>query len=451
MKTLIIGAGPVGLGCAKALAEAAVDYVQVEATDHVGGNWAHGVYTTAHIISSRKTTEYADHPMPRHWPAFPSAKQMCTYYNDYADTYELRQRIRFETRVTAMRPLERGWEVDFEAADTERFAAVVICNGHHWKRVYPEWAADFSGEVLHSKDYKRPEQLAGKRVLVVGGGNSGCDIAAEAARVASSTDWSLRQGVHFLPKTLFGVPTVELMRPWMPVGVQRAMLKLLTRITVGPYEGYGLPTPSHRLFEEHPTINTEIFRYLDHGKISVRPGVSSVDGDTVHFVDGASKAYDLVACGTGYAVSLPMLPEGMLEVRGKVAQLIGGMLIPGQRDVYVVGTTQPRYGLGPLVTPAAQLLARWIRLQEDLDLPLVEVLQAMGQKPPHTHLVDPHQALRQIRLARRTEPLIRRQANQMLARRSSRSSQSLGRDLFEGHRPRTTGGSPLEFQPRPPA
>ena len=96
---LVIGAGPVGLAVAKALGEVVLDYVQVEATDHVGGNWAHGVYTTAHIISSKKTTEYADFPMPTHYPDFPSASQMRAYFESYADAFQLRARIRFDTHL----------------------------------------------------------------------------------------------------------------------------------------------------------------------------------------------------------------------------------------------------------------------------------------------------------------------------------------------------------------
>lgn len=413
---LVIGAGPVGLGCAKALGEAGVAYVQVEATDHVGGNWAHGVYETAHIISSRKTTEYADYPMPSHWPAFPSAAQMCAYYNDYADAFDLREKIRFSCPVTALEPLQQGWQATFADGSSEAFAGVVVCNGHHWKRVHPSWAGDFAGEVLHSKDYKQPDQLRGKRVLVVGGGNSGCDIAAEAARVSERAEWSLRQGVHFIPKTLFGVRTAELAVPWMPVFLQRIVLRALTRLTVGRYEDYGLPKPTHRLFEAHPTVSSEVFRYLDHGTLSVRPDVVRVDGHTVYFANGTQGEYDLIATATGFDVCVPMLPEGTLEVQGKVAQLVGGMLVPGQRDLYVVGTTQPRYGLGPLVTPGARLLARWIQLQAEIEPPLVDVLQAMGARPPTTHLVDPHAALRQIRMAHRMEGAIRRKARQ-LARR----------------------------------
>jgi len=401
---LVIGAGPLGLGCAKALAEAGVAYVQAEATDHVGGNWAHGVYETAHIISSRKTTEFPDWPMPADYPDFPSRAQMEAYYNAFADEFALRDRIVFDHPVTSVRPrADDRWDVTFEGADgapEERvFKGVLVCNGHHWDKVLPPWTADYAGEVLHSKDYKRPEQLADKRVLVLGGGNSGCDIASEAARVGAECDWSLRRGYHFQPKTILGRPSVELLNPYTPLVVQRFFAWLLRRIAIGRYADYGLPEPDHKLYEAHPTVNSEVFHYLKHGRITPRPDVVDVRDRTVVFGDGTEAQYDLVVCATGYRVSFPFLEDGLLEVVGKTAQTVGGCLLPGRRHLYIVGTSQVRYGIGPLVRPYAVLIADWIGLQDGMELPLADVLVAMGAKPPTTHLVDPHSALRQLKLA----------------------------------------------------
>ncbi len=103
----VIGAGPVGLSVARALAKAGIGYEQLEADADVGGNWRHGVYSSAHIISSRKTTEYADYPMPADYPDFPSAEQMRAYLADYVDHFDLRRHIQFNTRVEFCRPLNR--------------------------------------------------------------------------------------------------------------------------------------------------------------------------------------------------------------------------------------------------------------------------------------------------------------------------------------------------------
>lgn len=408
---LVIGAGPTGLAMAKALGEAGIPYVQVEATGDVGGNWAHGVYETAHIISSRRTTEYEDFPMPSNWPDFPSAQQMHAYYRMYAEKFRLYDRMRLNTAVSAVRQREdQLWDVTFGDGTSAVYKGVAVCNGHHWAKVYPGWTADFAGEVLHSKDYERPEQLRGKRVLVIGGGNSGCDLASEAARVGTRADWSLRRGYWFLPKTVFGRPSVELMKPWLPVFAQRLMIRFFLRIIVGRYEDYGLPTPDHRIFEAHPSISTEVFHYLKHGRLHPKPEVAGVDGRAVKFADGTSEEYDLVALGTGFDVSFPFLPEGTVPVKGKVPQLYAGMLRPEHRHLWVIGGYQPRYGVGPLLRPLALLLADWVRLQDEIDVPLGELLRRLGQKPPASHLVDPHAAIRQMRWGRRIVPLLRWQA-----------------------------------------
>src|SRR5688572_18887318 len=101
----VIGAGPVGLAVAKALRQHGIPYEQLEANDDLGGNWYHGVYETAHIISSKKTTEYADYPMPDDYPDFPSAQQMVDYLRSYSEAFGLRSHIQFRTKVVLARPL----------------------------------------------------------------------------------------------------------------------------------------------------------------------------------------------------------------------------------------------------------------------------------------------------------------------------------------------------------
>jgi len=430
---LIIGAGPVGLAMAKALGEAGLDYVQVEATDHVGGNWAHGVYTTAHIISSRKTTEYADFPMPAHYPDFPSASQMRAYFESYADAFKLRERIRFGASVARVTPVgphaSDGWDVTFEGApQPERFRGVLVCNGHHWARSFPPWARLGDGihpSVMHSKDFIEPDQLKGKRVLVVGGGNSACDIVSEAARVSTRADWSLRRGYWFMPKTFFGIPTIEMAQPWLPVPAQRLIVQGLIKLVVGDYARYGLPAPDHKLFEAHPTVSTEIFHYLKHGRIHPRPDVARLDSVAgsaaarVTFTDDAVADYDVIVSATGYDVSVPFLPTGMVPVKGKVAELWAGMLRPQWRHLWIIGTTQPRYGLGGLVRPGARLVARWCHLQDELEVPLGEVMRGLGLRPPTTHLMDPHAILRMIAVAQRLTPLLRWRARHQLRKVAS--------------------------------
>lgn len=407
-KFLVVGAGPVGLATAKAFVDAGIPYDQIDADTDVGGNWKHGVYRSAHIISSKRTTEYADFPMPADYPDFPSREQMLAYLNAYAAAFNLRENIEFNKKVVMIAPrADDLHEAEFADGEKRVYKGVAVASGHHWRKRFPVYEGEFAGEYFHSKDYKSPEQLAGKRVLVIGGGNSACDVASEAARVGQSCDLSLRRGYWFLPKTLFGKPTAESVLKYFPVSVQRFFMKAALRVVLGKYEDYGLPPPDHKIFEKHPTLNSELLHYLKHGRIKPRPDIKRYEGKTVHFADGASSEYDAVVCGTGFDISFPFLPAGTVEVKnGNLALVYAGCALEHYKNLYILGTTQPRYGFGPLVTPASQMLARIIRLQDEMELPIGFVMKESGLKPPDSHLIDPISALRQMRIAKYTLPLL---------------------------------------------
>jgi cation diffusion facilitator CzcD-associated flavoprotein CzcO len=361
--------------------------------------------------------------MPDHYPDFPSRSQMREYLRAYADHFGLTANIQFRTKVVRALPRANDrWEVELADGARRLYKGLVVCNGHHWSRRWPDYPGQFTGEYIHSKDYQSPSQLEGRRVLVIGGGNSACDIAAEAARVGLSCQLSLRRGYWFLPKTIFGRPLVELIKWWMPVGFQRLALKIILRVMVGSYEQYGLPRPEHRIFEAHPTINSELLHYMKHGRIRPRPDIARFDGRRVHFVDGASEEFDLVICATGFNVDFPFLPPGLVPVKGSLAQLYGGAMLPNYKNLYIVGTTQPRYGFGPLATIGGDLLARVIKLQDELELPIGLVLKETGKKLPTSHLVNPHQAMRRMKIDRLLLPLLRYRERQVRRRVVGRSA-----------------------------
>ena len=430
-KFLIIGAGPCGLGVAKSLKEAGISYTQVEADNEVGGNWYHGVYESVHIISSRKTTEYADFPMPSDYPDFPSRQQMADYYKLYTDTFDLRENIEFNTKIVKCLPSADGsWEVELsfdshvhaakkpskDGIQKEKriYKGVIVCNGHHWDKRFPQFEGEFAGEIIHSKDFKNPEQLKDKRVLVIGGGNSACDVVSEAARVGREAHLSLRRGYWFLPKTLFGQPSAESWALYLPVFLQRAILKVFLKIVVGKYEDYGLPHPDHKLFEHHPTVSSEILHYLKHGRIKPHKDIKKLDGKTVEFVDGEKIEIDLIVCATGYFVSFPFLPEGLVPVKnGNIAQVYAGCALPDYKNIYIFGTQQVRYGVGPLITPAAALLAQMLKIQDEMQLPIGLVMKESGAKLPDSHLVDPIASLRRMRIAHHTLPLLLRKEKKL--------------------------------------
>jgi hypothetical protein len=121
----------------------------------------------------------------------------------------------------------------------------------------------------------------------------------------------------------------------------------------------------------------------------------------VEFVDGSREEFDMVVAATGFHVSFPFLPKDLVPVQGGLAFLYAGCVLPTVKNLYVIGTGQARYGFGPLLTPAAELVARLIQLQEKMELPIGLVMKESGVPLPTTHLVDPHDALRKMKLAKR--------------------------------------------------
>lgn len=413
-KHLIIGAGFVGLGMAQGLQAANIPYDQVDASDDIGGNWYHGVYQTAHIISSRRITQFTHFPMPKDYPDFPSAQQMRDYLHAFADRFELQQNIELNRSVSYVRPIENNlWEVTFADGEQRIYKGILLCNGHHWCKRFPEFKGAFNGEIIHSKDYKKPEQLVGKRVLVIGGGNSACDIAAEAARVAVKSVLSMRESVWFIPKTFAGIPIADLIKWWMPEWYQRLMAYGIIRLNFGEHKNYGLAEPNYRIFEKHPTLNNEVPYYIKHGRIIPKPAVSQLKGDEVEFVDRTSEKFDLIVCATGYDVSYPFLPQELQRVSGAVVQCYAGAFLEDYKGLYYIGWGQARGGVGSLMAAYAPLFARYLQLQDQVNVPLGLVFKEMGQQLPKTHLSDPQQIFRQLKLANLFFNLIARKAAQI--------------------------------------
>ncbi len=401
----IIGGGFSGLGVAAAMSSHGIPFDLLEADDDVGGNWYHGVYETAHIISSKKTTEYSDYPMPDDYPDFPSAAQMLAYLRDYCDRMAIREHVQLRTFVEHVRPAPGdAWEVSLRGGETRRYRGVVICNGHHWDKRIPTYPGTFTGELIHSKDYKSPDLLRGRRVLVIGGGNSACDVAVEAARFAACSHISLRRGYWFLPKTLLGVPTVEYLRPFFPLWAQRLFIRALVRIVFGRYERYGLPRPDHKIFERHPTLNSQLLYFIKHGRIRPERDIARYDGRIVEFTDGRRQEFDLIVAATGFHVSLPMLDADVLEWKDGYPQLIEGIFPPNHKNLYVFGLGQPRYGAGPLISAGSDLLCRIVKTQPALRHPIGRILQRLGRTAPDTWLKDPIKVLRGIETSKRIVP-----------------------------------------------
>ncbi|MCC0176332.1 NAD(P)-binding domain-containing protein [Waterburya agarophytonicola K14] len=428
-KQLIIGAGFVGLGMAQALKEGGIAYDQVDASDDLGGNWHHGVYETAHIISSRKVTEFSCFPMPESYPDFPSRENMRDYIHSFAEHFDLRSHVELNRQVVRVLPVEDNlWQVSFDNGEERLYKGVVMCNGHHWCKRFPEFEGKFDGEIIHSKDYKKPQQLQNKKVLVIGGGNSACDIASEAARVGSKCTLSMRDSVWFIPKTFMGIPVADLGKKGKtPAWYQRLMTYILIRLTFGQHETYGMPKPKHRIYDRHPTINNEVPYYIKHGRIIYKPGVHRLDGKSVEFTDGSRDEFDLIVCATGYYVAYPFLPPELQRVKGSVVQCYGDSFLDDYKGLAYIGWYQPRSGIGSVLGAFAPIFARYLKLQDEINIPLGLVLKEIGKKPRQTHLIDPNDIYQEVEQAERNFDKIAQQASQIDAKYPNFHNQPLAK------------------------
>ena len=374
-KVCIVGAGSSGLTACQVLAARGIPFDCFEKGSAIGGNWRYGndngtssAYKSLHINSARKLMSYKAFPMPDDYPDYPSHWQVAKYFDDYAERFGLAEKITFRTEVIAAEPAREGWSVTVEDADgerrTEAYRAVVVANGHHWKPRWPEppfpGADAYEGEQMHVHHYREPDVLEGKRVLVLGIGNSAVDVAVESSRIAEKTFLAMRRGAYVLPKFLGGKPIDESPPPvmtYLPISVQRFFFNRLLKMSIGEMTDYGLPKPDHKLLEAHPTVSSELLPRLGHGDITAKPNISRfAGGRSVRFDDGSEEEIDLVIYCTGYAISFPFLDERVFVARDNRMPLYQRVVSAENPGLYFVGFVQP---LGPIM-PIAETQAEWI-------------------------------------------------------------------------------------------
>lgn len=372
-KFALIGAGPMGLAAAKTLLEQGIPFQGFELHSDVGGLWdidapLSTMYETAHLISSKTMTEFADFPMDASVAEYPSHRDMAQYFRDFADHYKIRDHFQFETRVTQVEPLGgdgEGWRVTWEQSGTTHqavFAGVLIANGTLSEPNLPDFAGEFAGELLHSSQYRSPKQFDDKRVLVVGAGNSGCDIAVDAIHHGQSCDLSMRRGYYFVPKYVFGRPADTLGGAIkLPMWLKRKVDGTILKWFVGDPSKYGFPIPDYRLYESHPIVNSLVLFHAGHGDLKVRPDIDRLDGHRVHFKDGSSAEYGLILAATGYKLHYPFIDHDALNWQGDAPHLFLNAMHPARDDLFVLGMVEAS-GLGWQGRhEQAEMVARYIK------------------------------------------------------------------------------------------
>ena len=413
----MIGAGPSGLAALKVLRQQGfTGAIGLEQSDRVGGNWVFSpvpghssVFETTHIISSKSLSEYSDFPMPAHYPDYPSHRQMAEYFENYAAHFDLHAQIRFGVRIERAEPIESGWRLTLSGGTIEDYDAVLVASGHHWDPRMPSYPGRYTGQLLHSREFKSAAPFRGSRVLVIGGGNSACDIAVETSRVALACRISTRRGYYIVPKFMFGVPAdlLNAGMQWLPALLRHRLSRWTWRLVTGGMARYGLPEPTHGITEAHPTVNSELLYFIRHGKIHPRPDITGFDGLRVHFADGRSEEFDTIIAATGFKISFPFLDRSVVDFSEGLVPLYLRVFPPRLAGLYFIGLVQPQGCIWPLAEAQARVvagvLAGELRLPADLDeaarRDAARISDRFTPSARHTVEVDYHDHLRELHRA----------------------------------------------------
>ncbi len=394
----IIGAGPAGLATLKTMRDSGHDVDCFEMSDTIGGHWNHD-YDALHLITSRQVTGFEGFPMPEDWPLFPHRNQMLEYFHLFADAFDLKSYITFNTGVTSVEPLatdgpvgSAGWAVTTTDGLRREYDGVLVANGHLRDQKWPHIPGEFTGKQIHSGSYRNTADIEGKRVLVIGSGNSGCDVAVDAAQGYFDTHIVIRRGHHFQPKTFFGKPRSEL--GWMQefsFEEQDLLSRLMMRVAIGEASDYpGMPIPDHRaLADGPPVVNDLLLYWVQHGRITVRPGIERFQGKTVYFEDGSSSEFDTILWATGFHASLPFIDSDLLEFEDGVPLRVGGAVVPvGLEKLYLIGMIGARGPQPPIYPLQAELALRMIALHEAADGGFMPIAGPLTQAQEHEWRID---------------------------------------------------------------
>jgi dimethylaniline monooxygenase (N-oxide forming) len=330
-------------------------------------NGRSSAYKTLHINTAKNLTNFSDFKFPEGTQPFPDHRDMHAYFTRFVDHFGLLPVIRFGSHVTSVRPVDgrgltRGrWIVETDKGNGGTFDTVIVASGHLSKPLHVERLRAFKGEYLHSHDYREPEPFVGKRVCIVGVGNSGCDIASDLATVTPRTVVVARSGLRIAPKLLFGVPftdlTMRLAHPLIPEWIGRAVTKALIRLIHGPMERLGFKPLKGR---SHAVSNATIVQHIAYRRVEVKHDILRIEGKVITFTDGTQEEFDTLVAATGYLVDFPFLSSDILPVRDNVVELYNRIVPPDWPGLYFMGLLN----LNGAANQAYERQAPWIVAME---------------------------------------------------------------------------------------
>ncbi|XP_037354819.1 flavin-containing monooxygenase 5 [Talpa occidentalis] len=385
-RVAVVGSGASGLSSIKCCLDEGLEPVCFERSDDIGGLWRFqekpeegraSIYRSVVINTSKEMMCFSDYPIPDHFPNFMHNSQVLEYFRMYAKAFDLLKYIRFKTTVCSVkkRPdfsTSGQWEVVTESEGKKEasvFDGVMVCSGHHTNAYLPLHSfpgiEKFKGQYLHSRDYKNPDSFTGKRVIVIGIGNSGGDLAVETSHVAKQVFLSTRRGSWILNRVgTHGYPSDVLLSSRLTYFIKKILSESMINTILEKrlnnrfdHSMFGLK-PKHRPLGQHPTVNDELPNRIISGLVKVKGNVKEFTETGAIFEDGSKEDnIDAVIFATGYSFAFPFLDESVKVVNNKIS-LYKKVFPPNleKPTLAIIGLVQP---LGAIM-PIAELQGRWV-------------------------------------------------------------------------------------------
>ena len=360
LAVVVVGSGPAGLATSQQLRRHRVTHRVLERGDTVGYTWAN-LYDSLTLHTGKHMSSLPGMPLPRSAPLFVPRREFLDYLRRYAERFDLP--VDTGRDVARIARTDGAWTVT-TSRGVLAANVVVVATGIVANPKTPRFPGHerFAGRIAHSVAYRRPEQYAARRVLVVGVGNSGAEIASEIARAGGKVTIAVRSGANVVPLTLAGLP-IQYVSYWvrkLPRQVQEgavALVRLLTELRRGKPV---LPRPAHSPLDAIPVIGFHLVDAIAQGLIDVRVGVAELTGDGARFTDGTAGRFDDIILATGFAAALGPL-GALVQSDAKGFARRGDRVVSlDQPDLFFVGHNYDATGGLYNINRDARLAARLI-------------------------------------------------------------------------------------------
>jgi dimethylaniline monooxygenase (N-oxide forming) len=378
-RVCIIGAGIGGINMGSALTKKGIKFDCFDKRDRIGGIWAFdpkkehtSVWHNLNQNTPRHRYEFSDFPMPDNYADFPSHQQVHSYLEQYIDHCGMRDSYYLNTGVKKVERLEdKNWKVTLESGEVRYYEFLIVANGHHNTPNIPYFPGidTFQGDVTHSQHYRYRHDYKDKRVMVIGIGNSGAQIAVDVSYDAAMTYISIRRGVYILPHYLFGLRIDKILGPsldwWfkkmLPGSLYGRFFTVVYNLVGGKHSHMEMPKPDHLMMTCLPTVSEGLPNRIGDGKLKIIPNIERIEGNKVYFVDGTMREVDSIIYSTGYHTDFKFLDPELLSIKDNHIPLYKRIFLPDIKNIAFVGVFQAiRWGFLDIMEKQAELIADYI-------------------------------------------------------------------------------------------